>query len=191
MLAATTKIGSKYLVHIEILKALGAELENLPEKEKVMFDFKSAVVFLRPFLELAIKKNYTKDEIFQIMGKVGWHITQNTFKYFWSLFTLEEEASNKKKPNTKSAGKGKSEHAHSTVRQNEHKSQETIDAVLANHEAQSQGSEFSKPEAQNLNAAKNEAQAPENENPNEEKSTANSTQPNSAHFILPPDTEDL
>ena len=168
MLAATTKIGSKYLVHIEILKALGAELENLPEKEKVMFDFKSAVVFLRPFLELAIKKNYTKDEIFQIMGKVGWHITQNTFKYFWSLFTLEEEASNKKKPNTKSAGKGKSEHAHSTVRQNEHKSQETIDAVLANHEAQSQGSEFSKPEAQNLNAAKNEAQAPENENPNEE-----------------------
>lgn len=191
MLAATTKIGSKYLVHIEILKALGAELENLPEKEKVMFDFKSAVVFLRPFLELAIKKIYTKDEIFQIMGKVGWHITQNTFKYFWSLFTLEEEASNKKKPNTKSAGKGKSEHAHSTVRQNEHKSQETIDAVLANHEAQSQGSEFSKPEAQNLNAAKNEAQAPENENPNEEKSTANSTQPNSAHFILPPDTEDL
>ena len=191
MLAATTKIGSKYLVHIEILKALGAELENLPEKEKVMFDFKSAVVFLRPFLELAIKKNYTKDEIFQIMGKVGWHITQNTFKHFWSLFTLEEEASNKKKPNTKSAGKGKSEHAHSTVRQNEHKSQETIDAVLANHEAQSQGSEFSKPEAQNLNAAKNEAQAPENENPNEEKSTANSTQPNSAHFILPPDTEDL
>ena len=72
MLAATTKIGSKYLVHIEILKALGAELENLPEKEKVMFDFKSAVVFLRPFLELAIKKNYTKDKIFQIMDKVGW-----------------------------------------------------------------------------------------------------------------------
>ncbi len=191
MLAATTKIGSKYLVHIEILKALGAELENLPEKEKVMFDFKSAVVFLRPFLELAIKKNYTKDEIFQIMGKVGWHITQNTFKYFWSLFTLEEEASNKKKPNTKSAGKEKSEHAHSTVRQNEHKSQETMDAVLATHEAQSQGSEFSDPEAQNLNAAKNEAQAPANENPNEEKSTANSTQQNSAHFLLPPDTEDL
>ena len=49
MLAATAKIGSKYLVHVEILKALGAELENLPEKEKVMFDFKSAVVFLRLF----------------------------------------------------------------------------------------------------------------------------------------------
>ncbi len=191
MLAATTKIGSKYLVHIEILKALGTELENLPEKEKVMFDFKSAVVFLIPFLELAIKKNYTKDEIFQIMGKVGWHITQNTFKYFWSLFTLEEETSNKKKPNPTSAGKEKSEHAHSSVKQNEHKSQETIDAVLANHEAQSQGSEFSKPEAQNLNAAKNEAQAPENENHNEEKSTAISTQQNSAHFPLPPDTEDL
>ena len=101
MLAATAKIGSKYLVHVEILKALGAELENLPEKEKVMFDFKSAVVFLRPFLELAIKKNYTKDEIFQLMGKVGWSITQNTFKYFWSLFMLEEETSGKKKSITR------------------------------------------------------------------------------------------
>ena len=191
MLAATTKIGSKYLVHIEILKALGTELENLPEKGKVMFDFKSAVVFLRPFLELAIKKNYTKDEIFQIMGKVGWNITQNTFKYFWSLFTLEEETSNKKKPNTKSAGKEKSEHAHSSVKQNEHKSQEIINAVLATHEAKSQGTEFSIPEAQNLNAAKNESQAPVNENHNEEKSTAISTQQNSAHFPLPPDTEDL
>ena len=96
MLAATAKIGSKYLVNIDILKALGAEIEQLPEKEKVMFDFKSAVAFLRPFLELAIKKNYTKDEIFQLMGKVGWSITQNTFKYFWSLFLLEEEASAKK-----------------------------------------------------------------------------------------------
>ena len=38
MLAATAKIGSKYLVNIDILKALGAELEQLPEKEKVMFD---------------------------------------------------------------------------------------------------------------------------------------------------------
>ncbi len=191
MLAATTKIGSKYLVHIEILKALGAELENLPEKEKVFFDFKSAVVFLRPFLELAIKKNYTKDEIFQIMDKVGWHITQNTFKYFWSLFTLEEEASNKKKPNSKSAGKEKCEHAHPTVKQNEHKSQEIINAVLPTHEATSQGSESSIPEAQNHNAAKNEAQAPANENHNEEKSTAISTQQKSAHFLLPPDTEDL
>ena len=60
MLAATTKIGSKYLVHIEILKALGTELENLPEKEKVMFDFKSAVVFLRPFLEPRFFKSWAK-----------------------------------------------------------------------------------------------------------------------------------
>ena len=50
MLATTAKIGAKYLVNIDILKALGAEIEQLPEKEKVMFDFKSAVAFLRPFL---------------------------------------------------------------------------------------------------------------------------------------------
>ena len=87
MLAATTKIGSKYLVHIKILKALRPELENLPEKEKLIFYFKSAIVFLRPFLELAIKKNYTKDKIFQIMDKVGWQSLKTLSKTYGVFYS--------------------------------------------------------------------------------------------------------
>ncbi len=87
MLAATTKIGSKYLVHIKILKALRTELENLPEKEKLIFYFKSAIVFLRPFLELAIKKNYTKDKIFQIMDKVGWQSLKTLSKTYGVFYS--------------------------------------------------------------------------------------------------------
>lgn len=101
MSSSVKKIGSKYLVHVDILKAFRAELEKLPPKEKILFDFKSAVDFLRPFLELAVEKNYTKDEIFELMGKVGWRITRNKFKQFWSFYLLEDENSGKKKGHSK------------------------------------------------------------------------------------------
>ena len=106
------KIGSKYFVHVEILKAFSAELEKLPAKEKILFDFRSAIDFLRPFLELALEKNYTRDEIFELMGKVGWNMTQNAFRYFWSLFLTEEENSGRKKNHSeKSSKKSKTETA--------------------------------------------------------------------------------
>ena len=195
MLAATAKIGSKYLVHVEILKAIGAELEKLPEKEKVMLDFKSAVVFLRPFLELAVKKNYTKDEIFQIMCKVGWSITQNTFKYFWSLYLLEEENSGKKKNNSKSAGRVKIENSHSAVSQNKIKSKDISAPAPAPDERKinenTDEAENLASDVQNLGAKTNELQSNANENHSSGKSAESSTQQNSAHFDLPPDSEDL
>ena len=186
MLAATAKIGSKYLVHVEILKALGTELENLPEKEKVMFDFKSAVVFLRPFLELAIKKNYTKDEIFQLMGKVGWSITQNTFKYFWSLFLLEEETSGKKKSITKTPKKSKISTAITSVEDNELQSLNNQDNA-----EQLNKTEISDFNTQTSNAVGDKTQMSFNETLKSEKIAENPTQKSSAHFDLPPDTEDL
>ena len=179
MLAATAKIGSKYLVHVEILKALGTELENLPEKEKVMFDFKSAVVFLRPFLELAIKKNYTKDEIFQLMGKVGWSITQNTFKYFWSLFMLEEETSGKKKSITKTPKKSKISTAITSVEDNVLQSLNNQDNAESDFNTQTS------------NAVGDKTQMSFNETLKSEKIAENPTKKSSAHFDLPPDTEDL
>ena len=169
MLAATAKIGSKYLVNVEILKALGAELEQLPEKEKVMFNFKSAVAFLRPFLELAIKKNYTKDEIFQIMGKVGWSITHNTFKYFWSLFMLEQETSGKKKSVPKPPRKSKSVTTLTSIEQDKTQSLENQNPASSIEDNKLNETEISTHE----NYADNPAQT------------------NSAHFELPPDTEDL
>ena len=195
MLAATAKVGSKYLVHIEVLKAIGAEIEKLPEKEKVMLDFKSAVVFLRPFLELAIKKNYTKDEIFQLMSKVGWSITQNTFKYFWSLYLLEEENSSKKKSNSKSAGRAKTETSRSNARQNRTKSSDLLspDFSLDEKKINELADEIknSNSDVQNSMMETNTSQTSLNEDHESGKSEETSTQQNSAHFDLPPDTEDL
>ena len=195
MLAATAKIGSKYLVHIEILKAFGAEVEKLPDKEKVMLDFKSAVVFLRPFLELAVKKNYTKDEIFQIMVKVGWRITQNTFKYFWSLYLLEEENFGQKRSNHKSARKTKTETSRTNVGQNEIKSLEVLSSDFSPDKRKinehSSEEENSHVDVQKFTPETNELQTSVNENLEAGKSGENSTQQNSAHFDLPPDTEDL
>ena len=187
MLAAIAKIGSKYLVHVEILKALGAELENLPEKEKVMFGFKSAVVFLRPFLELAIKKNYTKDEIFQLMGKVGWSITQNTFKYFWSLFMLEEETSGKKKSITKTPKKSKISTAITSVEENELQSLNNQIPASSIDDEQLNETETSK----TSNAVGDKNQMSFNETSKSEKIAENPAPKSSARFDLPPDTEDL
>ncbi len=77
-------------------------------------------------------------------------------------FTLEKECSqkecsNKKKPHSKSATKEKSDLSHSTVKQNEHKPQEIINAVLAADETKSQRSEIPNSVALNLNATKNES----------------------------------
>ena len=191
MLATTAKIGAKYLVNIDILKALGAEIEQLPEKEKVMFDFKSAVAFLRPFLELAIKKNYTKDEIFQLMGKVGWSITQNTFKYFWSLFLLEEESSGKKKSASKSAGKIKRETSQinsSTIKLEVQGCQLHAPSVIDENttEAQTLNSE-----PQKSNAGTNITQITASQISTQEKSDDSQTQKNGALFDIPPDSDDL
>ena len=191
MLAATAKIGAKYLVNIDILKALGAEIEQLPEKEKVMFDFKSAVAFLRPFLELAIKKNYTKDEIFQLIGKVGWSITQNTFKYFWSLFLLEEESSAKKKSVSKSAGKIKRETSQANTRANKIEvSGNQHQVPSAKHETTTEDETLNS-EAQKLNPQTNETQPTASQNSTPEKSDDCSTQKNGALFDITPDSEDL
>lgn len=191
MLAATTKMGSKYLVHVEILKAVGAEIEKLPQKEKVMLDFKSAVVFLRPFLELAIKKNYTKDEIFQIMSKVGWSLTQNTFKYFWSLYLLEEENSGKRKTNPKSAGKAKTETSRSNGRGSKIHSLDLPILDFSPDEHKINETQNSNSDATSSNTEANELQTPLSEHDEAEKSAEISTQQNSAHFDLPPDSEDL
>ncbi len=191
MLATTAKIGAKYLVNIDILKALGAEIEQLPEKEKVMFDFKSAVAFLRPFLELAIKKNYTKDEIFQLMGKVGWSITQNTFKYFWSLFLLEEESSAKKKSASKSPGKIKRETSLTNSRAIKLEIQGSqLHAPSVNDENTTEAQTLNS-EPQKSNAGTNITQITASQISTQEKSDDSPTQKNGALFDIPPDSEEL
>jgi glutamyl/glutaminyl-tRNA synthetase len=160
-----------------------------------MLDFKSAVVFLRPFLELAIKKNYTKDEIFQLMGKVGWSITQNTFKYFWNLYLLEEENSSKKKSNPKSAGRAKTETSHSSVRQNKINALKLSSPDFSHDESNinehTDETQNSSSDVQNSTTEINTPQISFKENHESGKSEETPTQQNSAHFDLLPDSEDL
>lgn len=180
------KIGSKYLVHVEILKAFSAELEKLPAKEKILFDFRSAIDFLRPFLELALEKNYTRDEIFELMGKVGWNMTRNTFKYFWSLFLTEEENAGKKKNRPKkSSVKSKTE----TSDANAEKNQPELSYGFSEDEstAQEQDLPVPKPDADTTST-----QASPNKDYGFHKFFGKNTSSTSnAYFEVKPDTEDL
>ena len=179
------KTGSKILVNVEVLKAFGAEIEKLPQKEKISYDIKEAVIFLRPFLNLAIEKNYTKDEIFALMEKVGWNISQNSFKYFWSLFLSEEEKSGKKKNHSqKSLKKIKNKASNTKEAQNERKlsydfSITENEIITTENETQNQ---ISDTHEQNLDIEKTNFQQE-----NKHESIWNS----SAYFTVRPDTKDL
>ena len=109
MLATTVRIGGKIFVQIEVLQAIKSRLDHLPAKQKTSLDFKDAAMFLYPGIKGAVQKNYTKDEILQIIIKEGWEITQNSFRYLWSLFLSEDENPSKRKPYVKSVRKNKTD----------------------------------------------------------------------------------
>ena len=180
------KISSKYFVHVEILKAFSAELEKLPAKEKILFDFRSAIDFLRPFLELALEKNYTKDEIFELMGKVGWNMTQNAFRYFWSLFLTEEENSGRRKNHSeKSSKKSKTETAGTKAQKG--KPELSYGFSADENETQNQDLSVQEPDADTTSA-----QTSSNKDYGFHKFFGKSTQnTNDAYFEIKPDTEDL
>lgn len=180
------KVGLKYFVHIEILKAFGAEIEKLPKKEKILYDFKSAVAFLRPFLQLAIEKNYTKDDIFDLMGKVGWKINRNTFKHFWNLYLLEEEKSSKKKNRSKkSSEKIKNETSCSENKNN-------LSYVFSDDSKNEIEKSSVNSETQEVNQSTNIQKADVKKNFETPKpSFLNIWRTNSANFEVKPDTEDL
>ena len=125
------------------------------------------------------------------MGKVGWSITHNTFKYFWSLFLLEEESSSKKKSASKSAGKIKRETSQtnsSAIKLDVQGSQLHAPSVNDENttEAQTLNSEPLK-----LNAGTNITQITASQISTPEKSNDSPTQKNGALFDIPPDSEEL
>lgn len=182
MLNAVQKTGSKYLVHVEILRAFGAELEKLPAKEKILFDFRSAIDFLRPFLELALEKNYTKDEIFELMGKVGWNMTRNAFRYFWSLFLTEEETPGRKKNHSeKSSKKSKTETA-------ETKTQKSKPELSYSFSADEDGTQNQDLPVQEADADTTSTQESSNKHYDFHKFLGKKS---NAYFEVKPDTEDL
>ena len=188
MLNVAQKIGSKYFVHVEILKAFSVELEKLPAKEKILFDFRSAIDFLRPFLELALEKNYTKDEIFELMGKVGWNMTRNAFRYFWGLFLTEEENSGRKKNHSEKSSK-KSKTETSTTKAQKGKPELSYGFSADTDEDVTQNQDLP---VQESDADTTSTQASSNKGYGFHKFFGKSTQDtNNAYFEIEPDTEDL
>ena len=187
MSSSVKKIGSKYLVHVDILKAFRAELEKLPPKEKILFDFKSAVDFLRPFLELAVEKNYTKDEIFELMGKVGWRITRNKFKQFWSFYLLEDENSGKKKGHSKKSIKSE------TSNENFQKGKSDLSYDFSADEINDENEiKDSNVDVQNSNIETNLSQENTDEKHETKKfSSVKNWLSGNPYFSVTPDTEDL
>ena len=191
MVAATAKIGSKYFINVEVLQHIGSELEKLPKKEKTMFEFKDAAAFLHPFFKLAIQKNYTKEDILQIIVKAGWAITQNSFKYLWSLFLLVDENSGKKKP----APKQKIELPQSHVRKGKSNASENAATdFVPKHDYELETSDEEKYETEKSFSETESLETNEHDTKDSQssgKTAANTQQTNNAHFDLPPDTDDL
>ena len=162
MVAATVKVGGKIFVQIDVLQAIKARLDGLPVKQKTSLNLNDAVMFLYPGIKGAVQKHYTKDEILQIIINEGWKITQNSFRYLWSIFLSENGNSNKRKPYVKSVRKIKGKTAIDT---NESdiavKDNATINDASLSSEV--------------MTAAKSNA----------------ASSSNNGHFDLIPDTEDL
>ena len=169
MVSSTAKIGGRIFVKAEVLQAIKSRLDGLPVKEKTTFDFKDAAMFLYSGIKNAVQKNYTKEEIQQIIVKEGWLITQNSFRYLWILFLSEDENPRKRKPYVRSVKKIRADKTNLDVGTD--KSNATIKDNIAIDGA-SLPSEF-------MSAAENNGLS--------YKSDTNSN----AHFDLPPDTEDL
>ena len=165
MVAATVKVGGKIFVQIEVLQAIKARLDGLPTKQKTSLNLNDAVMFLYPGIKGAVQKHYTKDEILQIIINEGWKITQNSFRYLWSIFLSEDGNSNKRKPYVKSVRKIKAEKTNSAIESNKN------NIAVKNNAAVNEASLSSKVMAIDENNV----------------ASANSN----AHFDLMPDTEDL
>ena len=169
MLAATVKIGSKNFVQVEILQAIKTRLDHLPAKQKTMLEFKDAAAFLYSGIKNAVQKNYSKDEIQQIIIKEGWSITQNSFRYLWSLFLSEDEKPSKKRTYVRSGGKTKTPKSNSPI--------ETIESNIADKE--------------NV-VISQDSLSSEIHTSSKDNAFSYKTNPISdAHFNITPDTEDL
>lgn len=184
MLAATAKIGSKHFVQVEVLQSIRSQLEQLPAKQKTMLDFRDAVAFLYPGIKDAVQKNYSKDEILQIIVNAGWAITHNSFRYLWSLFLSEDESPCKKKSAHKSITKERRDVSRGAVKKNNNDVPANLDAASDVQE------EITKTDSHE-HSMTNEAIVSANEISTPDNDKINPIRQNSAHFELPPDSDDL
>ena len=184
MLAGITKNGPKTFIHIDALESIYSKLQALPAKRKTEFDLRDAVEFLSPAILEAVEKNYTKEDIFNVIGSSGWEITQATWRYIWSIIRANENISRRKKVSLKNVSK-KAGNTLSYAK----KSHSKLSIDTNNYSENKSQSDIKESASQDKNSESedviNHAEQAETVNNNAFQSQSR------AHFIVHPDTEDL
>ena len=165
VLAATSNSCPKGLVAFETLKAVHTKIVSLPVKEKKLFKTREAVDYLfQDIHDAIVNKNYTIEDISEYFVSAGWGISRTSLKQFWRFFRVCMESYK----NSSITGTKKGKISHSL------KSEAVTETI---------------PKDTKILSVEHENITP----PSSQQSTQKeAVQPqNSAHFDLPPDTEDL
>ena len=181
MLEAASKVCSRGLVSLETLEALHSLISELPVKEKKFYKTPEAVDYLfQDIRDALVNKNYTIEDISQYFISVGWHITQTSLKQFWRVFRSDMEKHRTSQLLSGKKARKKREKLGTCVPEN-------LSPVVI-----SVGKEDYEKDI------KSSYEIHQNDRPDDaQKSVGDAVQNNiflsqsSAHFVMPPDTEDL
>ena len=158
-----TKNGRGFMINIKALEEIKADLSNLPQKQRTFLTTNEAIAFLLPSIISAREKNYTNSEIQDYFAKSGWDFTQCSSHHFWNTFHSMAQGNRRKKHIE--------DHADSNVAE--------------------VSSEFITNIVNDVKEAETDEQVSEiYESLKKSLPTVNKTH-SSAHFDIPPDTEDL
>ena len=192
MLVATSKVCPKGLVAFETLEAVHTKIVALPVKEKKFFKTREAVDSLfQDIHDAIVNKNYTIEDISQFFVSAGWCITPTSLKQFWRFFRACME--NYKSSKISSSQKEQNEHTKSITRKRKNLSSGESEIAIKHN---LNNTEMSSVIHQNNASGMPEILSPEqvkiaplfsDDNIKRENIQAQ----NSAHFDLPPDSEDL
>lgn len=198
------KVGSKILVSRQLLEEIQSQLVGLPEKQKNQLEIKEAVAFLYQGVQSAIQKNYSTDEITALIRSAGWVSKDNSMKHFWRLFRSEDKNSkNRKITPMKTVSKDRHDQTQEAIKHGKNVSAEIPEAcskLTETNAPATKGTQKNTPIENTQRESPIEKTTPVSAQPKSEKIVA--TPPdgtgkdaalpqNSAHFELPPDTDDL
>ena len=181
LLEAASKVCSRGLVSFEVLEALHSLISGLPVKEKKFYKTPEAVDYLfQDIRDALVNKNYTIEDISQYFISVGWHITPTALKQFWRMFRSDMEKHRASQLLSGKKARKKREKSGMCVPEN--LSPVVISVCKEDYEKD----------------IKSSYEIHQNDRPDDaQKSVGDAVQNNiflsqsSAHFVMPPDTEDL
>lgn len=185
-------------INLEILEKIRALLRSLPEKQKTRYATKEAVGFLYEEIQSALNKNYSMEEISELLRSSGWEIQENSLKYFWRLFRHEEKRNDTSTSKDLKRLKSKKDEKKLTPKRQKNKQNEE------DHKAETESADLL---SNALNSTENMSQKGKREKSSikrhskvtgnsgsgdvEEVSEECSPKAKDVHFELPPDTEEL